>query len=81
MFPKLDISTPVSTVLYIVQFRGSRCWGSRCPTLFPKLDISTPVSTVLYNVQYTVKYQMSGVQMSGVQMSGVQMSDFQNWYF
>ena len=32
--------------------RGSRCRGSRCPTLFPKLDISTPVATVLYTVRY-----------------------------
>ena len=26
-FPKLDISTPVSTVLYTVQYQGSRCRG------------------------------------------------------
>ena len=32
--------------------RGSRCRGSRCPTLFPKLDISTPVAAVLYIVRY-----------------------------
>ena len=32
--------------------RGSRCRGSRCPTLFPKLEISTPVATVLYTVRY-----------------------------
>ena len=29
LFPKLDISTPVSTVLYTAQYRGSRCRGSR----------------------------------------------------
>ena len=33
-------------------YQGSRCRGSRCPTLFPKLDIWTPASTVLYTVQY-----------------------------
>ena len=59
----------VSAVLYTVLYQGSRCRGSRCPTLFPKLDIWPPVSTVLYTV-------IPGVQMSGVQMSGVQMSDF-----
>ena len=53
--------TPVSTVLYTVLYQGSRCRGSRCPTLFPKLDIWTPVSTVLYTV-------IPGVQMSGVQV-------------
>ena len=30
LFPKLDIWTPASTVLYTVQYRGSRCRGSRC---------------------------------------------------
>ena len=71
----VDIWTPVSTVLYTVLYQGSKCRGSRCPTLFPKLDIWTPVSTVLYTVIPGV--QMSGVQMSGVQMSGVQMSGVQ----
>ena len=31
MFPKLDISTPVSTVLYTVQYRGSRSQWSTGP--------------------------------------------------
>ena len=29
LFPKLDISTPVATVLYTVRYRGSRCRGSK----------------------------------------------------
>ena len=61
--------TPVYTVLYTVLYQGSKCRGSRCPTLFPKLDIWTPVSTVLYTV-------IPGVQMSGVQMSGSRCRGF-----
>ena len=46
--------------------RGSRCRGSRCPTLFPKLDVSTPVATVLY----TVRYRGRGPDVGGPDVGG-----------
>ena len=66
---KIGHLDPVSTVLYTVLYQGSRCRGSRCPTLFPKLDIWTPASTVLYTVQYRGP-DVGGLDVGGPDVGG-----------